>query len=298
MRIFAVSDLHLGNRENRDVLEAIPAHPSDWLLLAGDVGERIAHLELALETLVPRFRQVVWVPGNHDLWSTSSAPGVPRGVAKYMTQVELCRYHRVLTPEDPYPIAEFGGRRIRVAPLFLLYDYSFRPPEVSFEGALGWAREGGVVCSDEVLLSPEPYASRAAWCHARCEETERRLAEDATVPTIIVNHFPLLADLARTPRIPRFSLWCGTRRTADWHRRFAIEAVVYGHVHMPSTKIVDGVRFEEVSLGYPREWKGRRDPATILRQILPGPRHPTLARAFSREVATSSRQEDVALRKI
>jgi hypothetical protein len=44
---------------------------------------------------------------------------------------------------------------------------------------------------------------------------------------------------------------------------------VYGHLHIPRTTHYDDVRFEEVSVGYPREWKkwGRSGP--WLRQILP-----------------------------
>jgi hypothetical protein len=35
--------------------------------------------------------------------------------------------------------------------------------------------------------------------------------------------------------------------------------VVYGHLHIPRTIVHDDVRFEEVSLGYPREGRpGRR----------------------------------------
>ena len=45
-----------------------------------------------------------------------------------------------------------------------------------------------------------------------------------------------------------------TTRTADWHTRFRAEVAVYGHLHIPRTTHYDGVRFEEVSLGYPREW--------------------------------------------
>ena len=37
-------------------------------------------------------------------------------------------------------------------------------------------------------------------------------------------------------------------------------AVVYGHLHIPRTTWYDGVRFEEVSLGYPREWRARGGP--------------------------------------
>ena len=49
-------------------------------------------------------------------------------------------------------------------------------------------------------------------------------------------------------------------------------AVVYGHLHIPRTTWHDGVRFEEVSVGYPREWqRAARAAAAVLRQILPVP---------------------------
>ncbi len=78
------------------------------------------------------------------------------------------------------------------------------------------------------------------------------------------------------PRIPRFMVWCGTRRTEDWHLRYRASVVVSGHLHIPCTRYVDGVRFEEVSLGYPEQWKRREAQRgwrleDHLRQILPTP---------------------------
>ena len=85
---------------------------------------------------------------------------------------------------------------------------------------------------------------------------------------ILVNHFPLRADLAVLPRIPRFRVWCGTRLTEDWHRRFNVEAVIYGHLHLRASHTIDGVRFEEVSFGYPRQWDQRRGIGPYLKRIL------------------------------
>ncbi len=45
---------------------------------------------------------------------------------------------------------------------------------------------------------------------------------------------------------------------------------VYGHLHIPRTTWYDDVRFEEVSVGYPREWR-RRKPHGWLRPGLPDP---------------------------
>ena len=35
MRLYAISDLHLGHRENRDALKDLGSHPEDWLILGG-----------------------------------------------------------------------------------------------------------------------------------------------------------------------------------------------------------------------------------------------------------------------
>ena len=172
----------MGYPENRELVAGLrPESASDWLLVAGDVGEFLADIEWALRVLSERFATVVWVPGNHDLWT-----------------------HR----REPVPL--------------------------------------------------------------RGEHRYQRLAElDPELPTILVNHFPLVREPTLVLRYPVFSQWCGTTRTARWHVRFNAAAVVYGHLHIPRTAWYDGVRFEEVSLGYPREWRRRGRPPLRPRQIFP-----------------------------
>lgn len=278
MKLYAISDLHVGFEPNRALWATLPEHRDDWIILAGDLGETCAHLELTLQIAVARFARVFWVPGNHELWTLpattdTTAPGDRlRGQARYDHCVALCRAHGVVTPEDPYVVWPGDGPPCVVAPMFLLYDYSFRPDHVSEADALDWARETGIECTDEVLLHPDPYASRADWCRARCAQTRARLAAvPADHATILVNHFPLRRELAVLPAVPRFSLWCGTRLTESWHLDYRARVVVSGHLHIRSTRWIDGVRFEEVSLGYPRQRAPDRDLAYYLREILPGP---------------------------
>ena len=269
MKVLAVSDLHLGHASNRDALERLDDHQDDWLILAGDVGEWPAHLEFALRVVAPRFQRIIWVPGNHDLWTSSNLPADSRGQARYEELVAICRDRGVLTPEDPY-IEWPPEPGTFVVPMFLLFDYSFRPPEVPVDGAVAWARQSGVVCSDEHLLDPDPWPSRSAWCRARCAGTAARLdALPAGSRTILVNHWPLRYDLARPPRIPRFSIWCGTTLTEDWAIRYHARAVISGHLHLRTTLWRFGVRYEEVSLGYPRDWQRERGIDWYLRPILP-----------------------------
>lgn len=272
MKLYGISDLHLSHALNRQALEALPAYPSDWLILAGDVGETEQDLHFALSILTRRFARVLWVPGNHDLWTLPSDVGGLRGEAKYRRLVSICRYYGVLTPEDPYVLWPGEGPTCLLAPLFVLYDYSFRPDSIPLDAAIEWAADSGVLCSDEALLHPDPYMSRPMWCAARTLYTERRLQEAAgRAPLILINHFPLRYDLVNLIRIPRFSIWCGTRHTENWHVRFAAKAVVYGHLHIRSTHYRDSVRFEEVSFGYPRDWRPEKGLRSYLREILPGP---------------------------
>lgn len=270
--LYAVSDLHVTYARNRQVVidELQPRTAHDWLVVAGDVAELVADVEQALGLLAGRFERVIWTPGNHELWTPRDDPHPWRGQERYEQLVERCRALGVLTPEDPYPRWEGPGGPVTVAPLFLLYDYSFRAPGTrTKEESLAYARRTGIVCSDEYLLHPDPFATIDAWCAARVQVTRARLeACDPQERLVLVNHFPLVREPTLVLRHPEFAQWCGTDRTADWHRRFPVDAVVYGHLHIPRTTWYDEVRFEEVSLGYPREWEARtRRP--LLRQISP-----------------------------
>src|SRR6185295_11161272 len=119
-------DLHVGYPENQQVVLGIAPRPGDWLVLAGDLGESVDHLRFVFDILGPRFGRLIWVPGNHELWSMPRQD-MPRGVAKYEQLVALCRSYGVLTPEDPYATFSDGSERYLIAPLFTLYDYSFGP---------------------------------------------------------------------------------------------------------------------------------------------------------------------------
>jgi 3',5'-cyclic AMP phosphodiesterase CpdA len=278
LKLLAISDLHVAFKENLIALTELPAHPNDWLILCGDIADTPQQLEIAFQILEKKFFQLIWVPGNHELW-TVPRESLLRGVARYESLIELCRRYGVLTPEDSYPIWQGEGGPHLLAPLFLLYDYSFRPDHIPIERSVAWAAESSVVCTDEMMLHPAPYDRVGDWCEARCLESEKRLERaimETEHPAVLIAHFPLKQELARLPRIPRFMVWCGTRRTEDWHRRFRANVVVSGHLHIPCTRTIDGVRFEEVSLGYPQQWKIREERrgwklGDHLRQILPRP---------------------------
>jgi predicted phosphodiesterase len=270
-RLLAISDLHVGYPENREfALSLRPEDPDDWLIVAGDVGEVFADVGYVLAKLADRFARVIWTPGNHELWTLPSDPVQLRGVARYEALVTVCRRFGVLTPEDEFPVWPGPDGPVTVAPLFTLYDYSF---SLASDGArtradaLALASAAGVTPADEGRLHADPYPAVPEWCRARVAASAPRLAA-VTGPAVLVNHWPLLRAPVAALRHPEFAPWCGTELTARWHRVFPAIAVVYGHLHLPRTGTYDDVRFEEVSVGYPREWRRRGDAPPAPRVIL------------------------------
>ena len=155
MRLLAISDLHLSHPPNRAAIGDLGWYPDDWLILAGDVGSSPDHLRLALDVVAPRFARVLWTPGNHDLWTTGNGSSIGRGDERYAELVAICRARGVTTPEDPYPEWP-GDPGTVIVPMFLLYDYSFRPPDVPAE-RVTFIGNGAVTGARMALLS------RTAW---------------------------------------------------------------------------------------------------------------------------------------
>lgn len=247
--LWAVSDLHAAVKANAEMIARIqPTSPSDWLIVGGDVAERTPDILAVLEQLKERFEEVIWAPGNHELFCRSTDAVVGR--EKYAELVAGCRARDIFTPEDPYPV--FAGRTI--APLFTLYDYTFRQPGLTAEEAVQRARDNQVMLTDEFAIAP--FVDIRAWCWDRLAYSVKRLSR-VTGPTILINHWPLVIEPLNQVAWPEISLWCGTIHTRTWPVRYRAEKVIYGHLHLPGETVVDGIPHIESSLGYPREWKNR-----------------------------------------
>ncbi|WP_433378016.1 hypothetical protein [Streptosporangium sp. CA-115845] len=105
----------------------------------------------------------------------------------------------------------------------------------------------------------------------RSEEDRLIVAGDVDHPVVPVSHHPPVREPTRVLRCPEFAQWCGTQRTADWHLKHRAAVVGYGHPHIPRTTWHDGVRFEAVSWGHPREWRRRGGTPRPARSIILAP---------------------------
>lgn len=246
--LWAVSDLHVRAPGNKDLVRDLvrPTDPADWLIVAGDIAEDLPSIERTLGLLQSRFAQVIYTPGNHELFSRTSDR--EHGRAKYDAVIATAQRLGVLTPEDPFPT--FAGRT--VAPLFTLYDHSWRDSSKTPTAALAAARDKGIVLMDDFAIAP--YEDIVLWCRERLRYSVRRLAA-VEGPTILVNHWPLVRETMVNVKHKEIGLWSGTRHTQEWPQRYEADVVVYGHLHIPVEFSLGNVTHTEVSLGYPRERK-------------------------------------------
>jgi hypothetical protein len=239
MRIFAVSDLHTDFRANRALLDELPRreHRRDVLLVAGDIADRLTVIGDTLGVLRSRFSEVFYAPGNHELWVRD---GRCDSLEKLGEVLRLCERLGVRT--GPAPV---GG--VWVVPLFSWYSPGFDDggEEADPEEMAGWA-------DDYFCKWPADIHSVVEYFLKMNEPRVRRYDG----PVISLSHF-----LPRRDLLPPTSelLFKGLPKVAGCVgleaqiRRLRSAVHVFGHSHINCDLVIDGVRYVQNALRYPRE---------------------------------------------
>ena len=256
-RLLAVSDLHVSHPRNRKwVADLPPGSPGDWLLVAGDLAEKVEDIEWTLRTLRSCYGTVVWVPGNHDLWAHPRDPVKLRGEARYQHLVALCRDLGVITPGGPLPGVDRrrrpGGDRPAVPALRLhvppgRHQHQGRGAGPGLPDRRG-RRRRAASCTPTRTRAGRPGARPASTRPCRGWRPSTRICRRSWSATSRSPESPLGSCAIRcsrsgaAPSRPR----TGTGASAP-SRWSTATCTSRGRCFQ------DGVRFEEVSLGYPYE---------------------------------------------
>jgi predicted phosphodiesterase len=238
MRVHALSDLHLEYADNRRWLSSLSVHDyqRDVLILAGDLAASSRWLAYGFAALVRRFRHVLYVPGNHELWIESNRQGMT-SFDKFEDVRTQAREHGVTSNR-----MEFDG--LTIVPLFAWYDYSFGLP------------------SDEL---------QARWMDYRaCRWPEGTTTADVTRRFMALNDVDVQREgavITFSHFLPRIDLMpaSAAARTAYLYpvlgaaaldaqlRRAGSIVHVYGHSHLNRDVAVEGTRYVNNAFGYPNE---------------------------------------------
>ena len=289
-RLWAISDLHVAYAENRRLVDEAAARRRRRL--ADRRRRRRARSSTTSSgrsaCCAERFAQGGLGAGQPRAVDAPGGPGASCAARPATSTWSRCAGGSAWSrPRTPYPVwAGPGGpvtRRAAVPALRLLASgRTARPPRRRrwrTRTRPAWSAPTSSCCTPTRTRAGRPGAGPGGAHRAPARRLRRRACR------------PVLSTTTRwsgtRPRCcgyPEFAQWCGTERTADWHLRFRAAAVVYGHLHIPRTTWHDGVRFEEVSLGYPREWSSARCAAAAA-HVLPGRRSSRTRCAASRVIA-------------
>lgn len=239
MRIFALSDLHADYDVNARWIASLSTadYTNDVLILAGDVTDRRHLLEWCLGMLVKRFRKVLFVPGNHDLWVVRD----DRTKSSFHKFDEVC----AVVESSGASMQAFRERGVSIIPLLAWYDYSFGEPSEELRAA--WM-------DYRACRWPSGTTDKDVAAHFGTLNDEHVIPVGDKV--ITYSHF-----LPRIDLMPGF-LPCASRllypilgsTEIDRRlRRLSSSIHVYGHSHVNRHVKIDGVSYVNNAFGYPSE---------------------------------------------
>jgi predicted phosphodiesterase len=238
VRIFAISDIHVDYEVNARWLADLSTsdYRADILILAGDVSDSLERVRWALSILTARFRQVMYVPGNHDLWVIRDA--------KHYTSLDKFAQLCAVVEQSGASLQPRAFDQVLIVPLQGWYDYSFGPP------------------SEELLASWMDYYACRWPAHFEMRDVAAHFeALNQPLPSregmlISFSHFLPRIDLMPSyiPRARRMLYpVLGSVRLEEQLRAINSRIHVYGHSHVNRRIEIDAVTYINNAFGYPDE---------------------------------------------
>lgn len=277
MRVYALSDVHADFRDNLLLIAALSTqdYQADALILAGDVSHDLGILQRTLESFLARFRHVLFVPGNHELWVRK---GEQDSLQKFQAILRLCASLGVSTA--PTCIGA-GEEQVCIVPLFAWYTKPGEGGDTLFRARPLEEPQAAVWADDYLVRWPQPNGFKPA--HFFTDLNESRVSTDYATRIISFSHFVPRADLifaavgehSTSPtgyeKHFNFSTVAGSTRIEEQIRRLGSEVHVYGHQHRNRRRLYDGTWYVSNCLGYREERDGGRvrNPASIVTPVWP-----------------------------
>ena len=249
MRILAISDLHTDFHENMSLLEQLSdvTYQRDILIAAGDISDRLNTLKSTLALLRAKFMKVFYVPGNHELWVRKEGYS---SVEKFFRVLALCESLDIQTGPEKVGTAW-------IVPLFSWYEPQFDDDNSGHDDTLsGWT---------DFYLCKWP-ARMEQVCAFFLKMNEPRL-RSYDGPVISFSHFLPRRDLLpSTDRLKFKGLpkVAGCAALDEQIRRLKSDMHVFGHSHISCDRVIDGVRYVQNPLRYPRERTNADFPVKII----------------------------------
>ncbi|KAL1551288.1 acyl-carrier-protein phosphodiesterase PptH-like [Salvia divinorum] len=264
-RVYVVSDLHTDYSENMSWLSYLPNRNGSRsvLLVAGDVAETHQNFVVSMSILRDKFDRVFFVPGNHDLWLRREKIDYLSSLDKLDKLLDACEKLGVETKPS---IVDGVG----IIPLYSWYHESF-DEERDITGiripSLAMACKDYHVCKwpDELKKGD---TSLATYFDSLNDENAGVVDDILKECTHIISfsHFLPRQELCPEKRMlfyPNLPKVIGSKylekriRVIHGAEEQLPVCHVFGHTHFCWDAVLEGIRYVQAPLAYPRERKRR-----------------------------------------
>jgi hypothetical protein len=248
MRVFATSDLHTDYKENFLWLSELSdtAYRDDALIVAGDISDRLEVIRATLRLLRPKFRHVLFTPGNHELWVRNAELD---SIDKLQQVLQLCEKMDVATK----PLRLEG---LWIVPLFSWYDGVFESESSNERAQQAWADFHLCKWPEDVKPLPDYFLG--------LNEPHLKLYD---APVITFSHFIPRADLLPPKEYMKFNWLPSISICAALDaqiRQLNSRVHVCGHTHTTVDSVIDNVRYIQNAVRYPKERRTESSPVKLI----------------------------------
>ena len=265
MRVYSISDLHVDYDQNMRWVLNLPDNKfsEDILIVAGDISDDEEKFKKALAAVQSKFREVFFVPGNHDLWVRKD--NRMDSLEKFYRLINICAALDIRTERMVFD----GERTLIIQPIFSWYE---RPEEG--EGSLYFEKRGEdpslSMWMDTVAIRWPGFDDTTTAQDFFGDYTRRQLAPLYAGDLLTFSHFLPRAELIfpadyipgkkyphyRDPA-PKFnfSSVAGSKKIDAQLRSIGSHYHIHGHQHRNRFRDIDGVHYISHNLGYPKERK-------------------------------------------
>jgi len=239
MRVFAVSDLHVDYKPNRQWVAGLSRqdYKDDILILAGDLSDSLDHIEECLTALALRFKRVLYIPGNHEMWILRNSD-LTNSIAKFMEVVRVAQRSGASTEC-------LRLHQLTIVPLLGWYDYSFGMPCPRLRDA--WMDFRACRWPDHMNEADVTRFFAAM---------NERIRPPRAANIISFSHFLPRIDLidGYVPEQYRYLFpIMGADILEQQVREVGAAIHVYGHSHVNRRITLDGITYINNAFGYPSE---------------------------------------------
>lgn len=252
MRIGTISDLHIDRHPKLEpeaylnaLIDVIGERKIELLLIAGDISNHFRQsYQFICDVKEACQIPVLFVPGNHDYWTSESS----------ISSKEIYDFY-VSKPEcligQPYVI----NNKWVIVGHTAWYDYSYADDKFDIT-RVERGKYYGATWQDKVKI--DWHMDDRTLSALAAEQVEKDLKQFQQLNIILMTHIVTHPQfVVPTPHriFDFFNAYIGTRDFDKFYQKYPIQYSIMGHVHFRKSIVDKSITYLCPCLGYQRQWR-------------------------------------------